>query len=109
MKVRISGKQLEIGTALPEHVRERIELVLAKHFDRGAEAHVVFSHEGIGFRVDCTAHLDTGVVLKSQGDANDARRAFELALDRLEKQVRRHTRKIRNHHEKAKLPKGAGA
>jgi ribosomal subunit interface protein len=109
MKVRVSGKQMEIGAALPEHVRQRLEIVLTKHFDRGAEANVVFSHEGSGYRADCTAHLDTGVVLNAQGDAHDAHQAFEAAFERLEKQIRRYKRKLRNHHEKAKLPKEAGA
>jgi ribosomal subunit interface protein len=94
---------------VPDHVRQRLEHTLSKQFDRGGEAHVVFSHEGIGFRADCTAHLDSGVVLKAQGDASDAHHAFEAALGKLEKQIRRHKRKLRNHHEKAKLPKEAGA
>lgn len=109
MKVRVSGKQIDVGTALPEFVRQQIEVAFAKHFDRGAEASVVFSHEGFGYRADCTAHLNSGVVLKSQGDAGDAHHAFDMALERLEKQIRRYKRKLRNHHEKAKLPKGTGA
>ncbi|MGH6888163.1 MAG: ribosome hibernation-promoting factor, HPF/YfiA family [Rhizomicrobium sp.] len=108
MKVRVSGKQIEIGSALPDHARQRVETALSKHFDGGAEVNVVFSHEGAGFRADCTAHLDSGAVLKAQGDAPDAHHAFEVALERLEKQVRRYKRKLRNHHEKAKLPKEAG-
>ncbi|HEX3429783.1 MAG TPA: ribosome-associated translation inhibitor RaiA [Rhizomicrobium sp.] len=107
MKVRVSGKQIEIGTALPDHVRERVEHALAKHFDGGGEAHVVFSHEGPGYRADCTAHLDSGIVLKAQGDAVDAQRAFEVCLNHLEKQMRRYKRKIRNHREKTKLPRDA--
>ena len=107
MKVQVSGKQIEIGAALPGHVRERLEHALGKHFDGGAEAHVVFSHEGPGYRADCTAHFDSGVVLKAQGDATDAHHAFEVALEHLEKQVRRYKRKIRNHHEKTKLPRDA--
>ena len=108
MKVRVSGKHIEIGTALPEQVRERIENALTKHFDGGAEAHVVFSREGPGYRADCTAHLDSGVVLKAQGDAADAHHAFDVALNHLEKQIRRYKRRIRNHHEKTKLPRDAG-
>jgi ribosomal subunit interface protein len=109
MKVRVSGRQIEIGSALPDHVRERVETALSKHFEGGAEVNVVFSHEGPGFRADCTAHLDSGAVLKAEGEAPDARHAFEAALERLEKQIRRYRRKLRNHHEKAKLPKEAGA
>ena len=109
MKVRVSGKQIDIGSALPDHVRQRVEVALSKHFDGGAEAHIVFSHEGSGYRADCTAHLDSGVVLKAQGDAADAHHAFDAALERLEKQIRRYKRRLRNHHEKAKLPREAGA
>jgi ribosomal subunit interface protein len=109
MTVRVSGKQIEIGSALQDHVRERLEIVLTKNFDRNAEAHVVFSHEGSGYRTDCTTHLDSGVVLNAQGEAHDAHHAFEAALEKLEKQIRRHKRKLKNHHEKAKLPKEADA
>jgi ribosomal subunit interface protein len=109
MKVRVSGKQVEIGEALPGQVRQRIEAAVGKHFDGGAEVNVVFSHEGPGFRADCTAHLDAGVVLKSRGDGVDAYRAFDGALDHLEKQIRRYKRRLKNHHEKAASPKGVGA
>ena len=109
MKVRVSGKQIEIGAALSDFARERIEAAMSKHFDGGAEANVVISHEGFGYRADCTAHLDSGVVLNAQGDAADARHAFESALERLEKQIRRYKRRLRNHHDKAKLPREAGA
>ena len=107
MKVRVSGKQIEIGTALPDYVRQRIDSALTKHFEGRAEAHVVFSHEGPGYRADCTAHLDSGIVLKAEGEAGDAHRAFDEALDHLDKQIRRYKRKIRNHHEKTKLPRDA--
>jgi ribosomal subunit interface protein len=109
MKVRVSGKQVEIGEALPDQVRQRVEAAVEKHFDGGAEVNVVFSHEGSGFRADCTAHLDAGAVLKSRGDGADAYRAFDAALDHLEKQIRRYKRRLKNHHEKAASPKGTGA
>jgi len=39
----------------------------------------------------------------------DVHRAFEAALDHLEKQIRRYKRRLRNHHEKAKTFKSVGA
>ena len=100
MKVRVSGKQVEIGEALPEKVRIRVESAITKHFAGGAEAHIVFSHEGSGFRADCAAHLDSGVVIKSEGRGPDAYQAFDAAFDHLEKQVRRYKRRLKNHHDK---------
>jgi len=109
MKVRVSGKQLEIGEALPDKVRSRLEVVVDKHFKGGAEASVVFSHEGSGFRADCTTHLDAGVVLNAEGTGSDVHHAFDAALDHLETQIRRYKRRLKNHHEKARTPKGASA
>jgi ribosomal subunit interface protein len=106
MKVRVSGKQIEIGEALPELVRNRIDSVIDKHFDGGAQPHVVFSHEGTGFRADCLAHLDSGAVLKAEGAG--AYRAFDAVLVHLEKQVRRHKRRLKNHHEKRPSRRQAG-
>ena len=100
MNVRVSGKQVEIGTALPGKVRAELETALAKHFDGGAEANVVFSHEGPGFRADSTAHLDSGPVLKAAGTGKDAHAAFAAMLEHLEKQLRRYKRRLKNHHQK---------
>jgi ribosomal subunit interface protein len=102
MKARISGKQIEIGEALPQMVRARLTTAVEKHFDGGADANVVFSKERFLYRADCTVHLDSGVVLKSEGKETDAPRAFDAALDHLEKQMRRYKRRLKNHHEKAK-------
>jgi ribosome hibernation promoting factor len=100
MNVRVSGKQFEIGTALPEKVRVELETAVAKHFDGGAEASAVFSHEGPGFRADCAVHLDSGPVLKAEGTGKDAYSAFQSVLEHLEKQLRRYKRRLKNHHQK---------
>lgn len=98
MKIKVSGKQIEIGEALPEQVRIRLASAIGKYFEGGVDANVVFSHEGSFYRTDCTAHLDSGVTVTAQGEGEDAYRAFDIALEHLEKQVRRHMRRIKNHH-----------
>jgi ribosomal subunit interface protein len=109
MKIRVSGKHIEIGEALPVQVRARLEGAVGKHFDGGAEANVVISKEGSEFRVDCSAHLDSGVVFRAEGTGMDAYRAFDATLAHLEKQIRRYKRRLKNHHEKVRPPKGARA
>jgi ribosomal subunit interface protein len=107
MQIRVSGKQIAIGEALPELVRERLAAAIGKHFNGEAEGHVVFAHEGSGYRADCTVHLSAGVVLKSHAMGNDPRVAFDEALVHLEKQVRRYKRRLKNHRERPKAPKRA--
>ena len=97
MQVRVSGKQIEIGEALPQRVRSTLEDAIAKHFNGGADAAVVFSHDGPFYRADCTVHLDSGVVLKTQGENGDVHKAFDLALDHMEKRIRRYARRLKEH------------
>lgn len=99
MTIQVSGKQIEIGEALPEQVRTLLTDAIGKYFDRGFNAHVVFSKERAMFHADCTVHLDAGALLKSEGEADDAHRAFHQALERIETQVRRHMRRLKGHHE----------
>ena len=84
MRVRVSGKQVQIGETLPVGVRTRLEDVVGKHFDGGAEANVVFSYNGPFYRADCTLHLDSHTVFKSEGEGQDARQAFNLDTGNLQ-------------------------
>jgi len=102
MRVRVSGKQVQIGETLPAGVRARLEEVTAKHFDGGAEAKVVFSHNGPFFRADCALHLDSKTVMTAEGEGPDAHRAFDAAFLKIETQLRRYKRKLKNHHAKAR-------
>ena len=109
MRVRVSGKQIQIGETLPAGVRARLEDVVAKHFDGGASANVVFSHNGPFYRADCTLHLDSKTVISSQGEGPDAHRAFDAAFLHVEAQLRKYKRRLKNHHAKAHARAGAEA
>ena len=100
MQIRVAGKQIEIGEALPEHVRETLQTAVEKHFDRDAEANVTFIKERTGFRADCTVHLSSGASMQAHGTGQNARLAYDMALDHLEKRVRRYTRRLKNHHDR---------
>ena len=100
MQIRIAAKQFDLGEALPETVRTKLTAAISKHFDRHAEAHVTFAKERVGFRADCSVHLSSGTTMQAHGSGPDAYKAFDSALDRLEKQVRRYTRRLKNHHDR---------
>lgn len=99
MNIRVTGKQIEIGEALPEHVRVRLSAAILKHFDGPAQANVSFMKERKRFRADCMVHLSSGALLHAHASAADAHRAFDVALDHLEKRVRRYRRRLKNHHD----------
>ncbi|NHK29486.1 ribosome-associated translation inhibitor RaiA [Parvularcula flava] len=104
MDVQITGKGIELGEALQTHVQDRISSGVHKYFERPAEAQVTFARDGSSIRCETTAHLASGVFLNAQGDAHDAYGAFDDALEKLEKRVRRYKRRLKDHHANGKDP-----
>ncbi|MGJ3263604.1 MAG: ribosome hibernation-promoting factor, HPF/YfiA family [Salinarimonas sp.] len=102
MTLRISGKNMDIGDALRAQVQERVDAAVAKYFDGSVTGHVTVEKEGTGFRTECVIHLPTGVTLESQGMAHDAYAAFDQSAHRIEKRLRRHKRRLRDHQSDAK-------
>lgn len=98
MSLRVTGKNLEIGDALRERVETRLSGALDRYFDGGFSGHVTVEREGTGFKSDCALHLDTGIVLKARGEADDAYQSFDAAAGKLEKRLRRYHRKLKDHH-----------
>jgi ribosomal subunit interface protein len=98
MSLRISGKNLDIGDALRGAIEGRLGDAIAKYFDGGFTGHVVVAREGSGFRSECVIHLDTGIVLQTEGRAQDPHQSFELAAERIDKRLRRYKGRLKSHH-----------
>jgi ribosomal subunit interface protein len=98
MPLRISGKNLDIGEALRQHINEKLESATSKYFDGSVSGHVVITPEGSGYYSDCTLHLASGVTLQAEGRAHDPYASFDQAAERIEKQLRRYKRRLKDHH-----------
>jgi ribosomal subunit interface protein len=101
MNIQVTGKQIDIGQALANHVRTRLLEDIAKYAEHAISAQVTFSREGSGFRADCSAHLAGGTLLQAHGVAADIYACFGEAAERLEKQLRRLKRKHSTHRQGA--------
>jgi ribosomal subunit interface protein len=103
MDIRISGHQLDTGEALRERVSARLTAVADKYASRLVSAQVTFGkgpHDH-GFTCEIVAYAPKGVVLKGGDQASAAPAAFDAAFDKIEKQLRRHTRRRKDHHPQA--------
>lgn len=104
MDIQISGKNMDLGQALQTHVADNLSAGIHKYFDRGAEASVIFAKERSEVECDVVAHLASGVFLSAHGEGGDAYSAFEVALEKIEKRVRRYKRRLKDHHNDVKDP-----
>src|SRR5271166_5825592 len=97
MGFRVSGKAVDVGDVLPNRVRERIDELIKRYFDRGYSGHAIVSKEGFGFRTECAIHLDSGIVLQAEGLAADAYSSADQAALRIEKRLRRYRGRLKSH------------
>ena len=99
MDVRISGHQTDTGAAFGAHVRERLTAMVEKYFPRAISAHVTLGPAPHGhFSCDIVMHVMTDIILKSANHAVDAHMAFDGAADRIDKQLRRYMRRLKDRH-----------
>ena len=98
MALRVSGKNVDIGDALRTHIVGRVDEVLSKYFNGASNGHVTVEKEGNGFRTECALHLATGITVQSASSAQDPYKSVDAGIDRIEKQMRRYKRKIRDYH-----------
>ncbi len=101
MQVQVTGKHVDVGEALRTRVTDELTTSIAKFFDRGGGADVVVSREGGAFKVDCAVTLASGQQLTTHGVGGDAHTAFDAALEKMSRRIRRYKHRLRDHHPQA--------
>ena len=105
MRIQVSGKQIDIGDALRTHVEGRLSEAVGKYFDRPVEAVVTFSQGRATSSSPiprCTS--PTGMTVQAKARADEIYASFEGAVDRMEKQLRRYKRRLKDHHRDRQEP-----
>ena len=96
--VRVAGHQVDTGDSLREHAERRVAEITEKYFSRAVGANVTFGRgPNNDYTCDIIAPVVNGVVLKSSYSGREAEIAFNGAADRIEKQLRRYTNRLKDH------------
>lgn len=100
MQISVSGKHLDIGSALQEHVREVLVPLVDKYFHEAIDSHVILSKNKGGISTDISVHIGKGLTIRGHALENEPYPSFEAAAHKLEAQLRKHKTKLRSHHTK---------
>lgn len=104
MRYQISGRQIDIGEALQTHVKTELGAVIEKYAGRPTDASVVFSKSGYEFVCESVVHLSTGLTAQAKGTATEIYAAFDSCSSKMEKQLRRYKRRLKDHHKERSQP-----
>jgi ribosomal subunit interface protein len=96
--VRVAGHQVDPGESVRELAQQRIAEITQKYFSRAVGANVTFGRAADnGYSCDIVAPVMQGIVLKASHSAREPQMAFNGAADRIEKQLRRYMRRLKDH------------
>jgi ribosomal subunit interface protein len=96
--VHVADHQVETGDSLKEQAIARIEEMTEKYAARSVGANVTFGKGPQNdFTCDIVAPVGQGIVLKAAHRAPTADTALQGAADKIEKQLRRYARRLKEH------------
>lgn len=96
MQLNITFRHVDPIDSLKDYVREKVERA-NKYLDRAGEAHVVLSLERHLHHADIT--LTSGsFVLRGRERSEDMYASIDLAMDKIERQLRRYKERLKHHH-----------
>lgn len=98
MNLQITGKNLDVGQALRAYMSERVEQLVEKYVGRAVPVHIRIEKSKTGFRTDCSLQLWSHLTLQSHGEASDPYASADMALERIDKRLRRYKRRLKAHH-----------
>ncbi len=102
MDITVTGKGIDIGDSLREHITDAVTSMTNKYFDRAVNASVVLTQEGGRISADCHIHLPTGLFLNAAYEGHEAYSSFDQALEKMDKRLRRYKRRLKQHHSNRK-------
>jgi ribosome hibernation promoting factor len=99
MQFNITFRNLDATDALKEYARDKVERV-NKYVDRPTEAHVVLSLERYLHHADIGIHAGR-YFLRGREKSPDMYASIDLAMDKIERQLKRYKEKLKAHHKGA--------
>ena len=94
MDIKVVGRNMDVGDALTERVQDEMTETVERYFDRAIEGAATLSRQQKRFTAALRCHIRRGVNVESSASAGDAHAAFDAALERMAKQLRRYKRKL---------------
>ena len=104
MRYQISGQQIDVGEALQSHVKDELNDLMGKYAGRPTDVTVVFSRNAHEYVCEATVHLSTGLTAQAKAHATEIYAAFDGCREKMDKQLRRYKRRLKDHHRERKEP-----
>lgn len=90
MDVKISSKNMDVGDALAERISNELPQAVEKYFEEALEGFAALTRQNKRFTIALRVHIARDTFVESSESASNAHTAFDGALERVSKQLRRY-------------------
>ncbi len=96
MQINLSGHHVEITDSLRNYVNTKFERI-ERHFDQMTHVHVVLAVENKRQKAEVNVHV-ANADLHAEAVNEDMYAAIDALTDKLDRQIRKHKEKLKDHH-----------
>jgi putative sigma-54 modulation protein len=96
MQINLTGHHIDITDSLRNYVNEKMEKI-ERHFDKVSNSHVILTVENLRHKAEATVHM-SGNDIFADAVEDDMYAAIDALVDKLDRQVKKHKEKLKNHH-----------
>jgi putative sigma-54 modulation protein len=96
VQIQITGRHVEVPQDVREYIHEKVGK-LPRFYDRIHEVEVVLDHESEQFITEMIVRVDKRHTFVARETGPDTFALVDLVVDKLERQLRRHKEKRRDH------------
>lgn len=96
MQINLTGHHVDVTSALKEFVENKMQRV-ERHFDTMTHANVILTVEKLRHKAEATINI-AGAQVYADATENNMYTAIDGLVDKLNRQVRRHKEKSKDHH-----------
>jgi ribosomal subunit interface protein len=97
MVTTVCGKHMDVGSSLQQHVHNRLDSGVKTILNDITQAKVTFSKRYHLYHADILIHDSHMGVIKADSESDDVYAAFDIAIVKIEKQLRKYKGKINRH------------
>ena len=99
MQFTVTGKQMNVGDSLRQHIESHVQASVGKYFGSGIEAHAVLQREAHLYCCDLSVHVGRGILIQAREKEADPYLAADRAAERIATRMRRYKRRLKDHHQ----------
>ena len=96
MHINLTGHHVDITPALRSYVTSKF-VRLKRHFENMTNIHVILSVEKERQKAEATIHVSRGNIYADSEDEN-MYAAIDSLTDKLDRQIKKHKEKLKDHH-----------